>query len=294
MPVQRKIKIRKAEFYITNVCNLTCEYCNRFNNYNFKGWQDWKDYKQIYARWAELLDIDQLVIMGGEPFLNPTVCDWALGLADQWNRQTQIISNGTRINHVNGLYDALKTKKTWVSVTLHNPNEIEEIMSGVENFLQHPITKHNFAETGEKGNFDNTYRTWVDANNVVVPFWLSDSFVQSAIIKNDAGELTLHNSDPTEAHDICVFAQYKSYHFIRGKLYKCGPVALLPEFDNQNTLAISDEDRQLLNSYQPLTLENFDDYHEEFFKNLDNPIPQCKFCPSYYGGGKIYPLRKGS
>jgi hypothetical protein len=70
-------------------------------------------------------------------------------------------------------------------------------------------------------------------------------------------------------------------------------VALLPELDQQLDLAINDDDRRLLNSYQPLTLENFDSYHEEFFKKLDDPIPQCKFCPDYKGGGKIWPVRKG-
>jgi hypothetical protein len=95
------------------------------------------------------------------------------------------------------------------------------------------------------------------------------------------------------AHDICCFAQAKNYHFVKGKLYKCGPVALLPELDQQLTLDLFDQDRYLLNSYQPLTLENFQNYHREFFDKLDDPIPQCKFCPSYGGGGKIWPIRKG-
>lgn len=33
------------EFYITNVCNLTCTGCNRFNNYKFKGFQRWTEDK---------------------------------------------------------------------------------------------------------------------------------------------------------------------------------------------------------------------------------------------------------
>ena len=42
-----------------------------------------------------------------------------------------------------------------------------------------------------------------------------------------------------------------------------------------------------------LTLHNFENYHSEFFTNLDKPIAQCKFCPTQYDAEIIYPLRKG-
>lgn len=228
--------------------------------------------------------------MGGEPLLNPSICEWAKGLvkfSTGW--PVQIISNGTRINHVHGLYETLAKHPVWIGITLHNPDEMQEIMAQVENFLQAPVEKIHGAENNAFGA-PICYR---DANGVMIPFWKTTEFLQSAILRNKNNNLTLHDSDPEAAHSICNFAQGKSYHFIKGKLYKCGPVALLPEFDQQNRLDISQQDRQLLNSYQPLTLENFHGYHEEFFANLDRPIPQCKFCPSYGGGGKIWPVRKG-
>lgn len=283
-----KIKITKVEFYITNVCNLTCENCNRYNNFHFKGWQDWQDYQQIYQRWSELLDIHQPVIMGGEPLLNPTVCDWSKQISLLFNKPVQILSNGTRINYVPKLYETLQRGNVWIGVTIHNINKMQQIMVDVEKFLIPPIQK---IEGAEQNRFGAPY-CYIDANNVSIPFWITDNFLQSAILKDTDGRLGLHDSDPNSAHDICGFAQGKSYHFVNGALYKCGPVALLPEFDRQFNLKLSYEDRLLLNSYQPLTLENFDSYHEEFFKNLNNPLPQCKFCPSYGGGGKIYAIDK--
>ena len=283
-----KISIKKVEFYITNVCNLTCEYCNRFNHLNFKGWQDWQDYRDIYSRWSELLEIDQPVVMGGEPLLNPSVCDWAVGLCEFWKQPVQILSNGTRINHVKNLYETLHNHKVWIGVTLHNLDHAESIIAGVERFLQSPITKI----TGRENNANGADVLLIDSNKIRIPFWITNSFLQNALTRDSNGARTLHDSDPIEAHNICGFAQAKCYHFIRGKLYKCGPVALLPELDTQIGLQISQQDRILLNSYQPLTLENFDSYHEEFFAKLDDPIPQCKFCPSYGGGGKIYALSK--
>ena len=287
-----KIHVNKIEFYITNVCNLNCEYCNRFNNLNFKGWQKWSDYAEIYSKWSELLDIQQVVILGGEPLLNPTICDWAQGLRSTWGKGVQILSNGTRINHVEGLHETLKRipnqKIIWLSVMIHNMNEIDNIVNEIEKFLKAPVKKI----IGKENNKFQAPLMLAD-DFVQIPVWITDSFEQNAIIKDADNRWTLHNSNPELAHSMCSFADNKSYHFIRGKLYKCGPVALLPELDQQLDLAINDDDRQLLNSYQPLTLENFDSYHEEFFKKLDNPIPQCKFCPDYHGGGKIWPVRKG-
>lgn len=283
-----KISIKKVEFYITNVCNLTCEYCNRFNNLNFKGWQDWNDYKDTYARWSDLLEIDQIVVMGGEPLLNPSICDWATGLSKTWGRGVQILSNGTRINHVKNFYDTLRNYNVWIGVTLHNLDHAESIIAEVERFLQPPINKIS----GKENNAYGAEILLIDSNKVKIPFWITDSFLQNAILRDNNGVWTLHDSDPVAAHEICGFAQGKCYHFIRGKLYKCGPVALLPELDTQIGLQLSQQDRILLTSYKPLTLENFDSYHEEFFDKLDDPIPQCKFCPSYGGGGKIYAINK--
>ena len=74
---------------------------------------------------------------------------------------------------------------------------------------------------------------------------------------------------------------------INGKIYKCGPAPLMAEFDQQYPLDISTEDRALIHTDQGLSLEEFDTRGAEFFANIDNPIPQCKFCPESYHWHKI-------
>jgi hypothetical protein len=43
-------------------------------------------------------------------------------------------------------------------------------------------------------------------------------------------------------------------------------------------LDLSPEDKQLIRSYRPLSVENYDTEHESFFQHIDDMIPQCKFC----------------
>jgi organic radical activating enzyme len=270
----------KIEFYITNVCNLNCNNCNRFNNYSFTGWQRWSDYEQIYQEWSNFIDIDHIVILGGEPLLNPDIVSWIYGLNKIFKRNVQILSNGTHINKVNGLYESLTQNGNWLGISWHNSDTLDHIDMLVKDFLAGDVV------TIDKHHPDNQFGAdiiWKDKNDVAIPLWLQNEFYKSAIIPNSYGKLTLHNSDPYTAHANCGFVKYKNYHFIKGKLYKCGPVALLPEFDKQHKFDISDADRQLLNSYEPLTVDSYLERGEEFLKNLNDPLAQCKFCPENLG-----------
>lgn len=271
-----KHKFSKIEFYITNVCNLNCEGCNRFNNYSFSGWQRWSEYESIYEQWAKHIDIDHMILLGGEPLLNPDIIEWIYGLNRIFKRNVQILSNGTRINHVKGLYESLQVNGNWMGISWHNPNTIDEFDQKVRQFLKGEVIKI------DKNHPENKFGAplmWMDSNQVKIPLWIQYDFYDSAIKTTPTGRLTLHDSDPIVAHNNCGFARFKNYHFIKGKLYKCGPVALFPEFDQQHNFEISEQDRDLLNSYRPLTVDAYPEHGSDFLAELSQPLPQCKFCP---------------
>ena len=272
----------KVEFYITNVCNLNCDQCNRFNDYKFSGWQRWSDYADIHRRWAEVIDIKQIVILGGEPLLNPSINEWILGLSSLWkNRPIQILTNGTRLNHTPGLYETLLSwhadsnmVKHWIGVSVHNMADMDFFVQKARKFLRGEIKILT-----DKSNIHGADLAMLDENGVRVAFWIQDNFYSAAITKNENGELTLFNNDPEESHKHCGFVQWKNYHFIRGTLNKCGPAPLFSEFDQQHPLAISAADRDLINSYRPYTIDQVEQQGTDILKNIDLVLPQCKFCP---------------
>lgn len=290
--------IPNVEFYITNVCNLTCLNCNRFNNYDFKGWQRWSDYQSKYELWATHVRLQRVTILGGEPLLNPSLLDWVDGINTLWGKSVQVLTNGTRLNHVPDLYDRLITftdprypwVHNWLGVSLHNENDRERCFEEIKKFLRGKITYYSAADGVEHTNGGN--HAFVDSNGMRVCVWEYDDFYNAAVQRNSQDRLTLHNNDPMLAHQGCGFAQFKCYHFIRGGLYKCGPVGLFPEFDQQHALNISDEDRLLLNSYQALWPDQFEQRGQEFLDHIDDVIPQCKFCPTISGNQKIYAVSK--
>lgn len=272
-----KHTLRYAEFYITNVCNLTCQNCNRFNNYHFAGWQDWDDYADIYAKWANIVDIETPVILGGEPLLNPTILNWVRGTKALWpHRHWRITTNGTRLNHVRGLYDCIRETQCWVELSLHELSHFDEMVRVVDEFLLDP----------EYTVLPNGGHRFVDKNQVKVIMYHQNEFMSSAVLAQPDGSFNLHNSDINQAHISCSMSS--SHHFSRGKLYKCGMVTVMPDFSQQYKLNISAEELKLLNSYQPLTVDHGDLDITQFFEQLKNPIDQCRFCPS---SGETFPIR---
>lgn len=287
--------IQKTEVYITNVCNLTCDQCNRFNNFDFKGWQAWSDYANDYKTWGQLIDLKAITIMGGEPLLNPTLVEWIHGLNDAFGIDVQVLTNGTRLGQVKGLYEAIAFARprngvhNKLAISLHNMDDFDEIRRRVFDFLVKPIGVNQHEPKRWNADWQ-----WSDRNGVFINVHRQNHFDTASLQINDRGRYVLFDNDPVIAHDACTFVKYKSYHFIRAKLYKCGPVALMPEFDQQHNIDLTDDERQILNSYRPLDVENFADYHQEFFENLNKPIPQCRFCPTHKTAITIAPLRKGA
>jgi MoaA/NifB/PqqE/SkfB family radical SAM enzyme len=119
----KRFRLPYIEFYITNVCNLTCQGCNRFNNYKFSGFQRWNDYKDLYTQWATELDIGNISILGGEPLLHPEFMLWLTEIRKLWPRTPlSTVTNGYRLNQIDGLYEFIQNhcSNTSLSVGIHN------------------------------------------------------------------------------------------------------------------------------------------------------------------------------
>ena len=289
-----KITIPRLEFYITNVCNLGCSNCNRFNDLKFSGHQLWDDYADIIREWGEYINITHPVILGGEPLLNPSIISWIKGIRETWKLGTgrpdethgiQLLTNGTRLNQVRGLREAMRDNDCWLGVSLHDLNQFNEIDQKIREFFENDLylTEESTERNAGGIGADWYYQKHENRGHEFAGVWTQTDFYENAIRYTDEGRMTLYNSNPTQAHENCTYRRFKNYHMIRGKIYKCGPAALFAELDDQFNLELSDKDKQLLRSYQPLTIEMArEGLTQEWFNHIDDEIPQCKFCPEEY------------
>lgn len=318
--------LNRAEFYITNVCNLNCPDCNRFNNFAFKGHHKWADYEHEYLAWSKKINlIDSAGIMGGEPLSNPDLPNWIEGISRLWpNVNTySIATNGTYLNTCPGLYELLKKHKFKLVISGHNAKNVIDEIENIKKFFP-TSTEHKLVVDNNywKSRYDQSKQpSWpesVDVDDffnlpesiqqqaihphVIHPWQLFESsftdghvtvtfrpilyFYQSPIIHNiDTNSLAVHNSDPVKAMHSCYFKNCPI--FVRGKLHKCSPTALLPEFVEQLQVDVSDADRTLMNAYRAAQAVWSSDEIEDFLENQKNavPIPQCKFCPETLSTG---------
>ena len=298
-----KPRLKYAEVYITNVCNYSCTHCQSLNNFSFKGHQSWKDHENEYRSLSAQLDIDQIQIIGGEPTLNPDFEKWVEEISNLWpNAKLQIATNGTRLDKLTKeIYQILLKHKGTLWITCHDMQLYDGFLDFSKTFLNKIVSDNvsndDWKREYERSKTDPTVklktvsRTIIDENGVEVILDWSQSFVSSVIDLLDDQSLTMkYNSDLVQAHAICYF---KTCHQInKGKVYKCPLVSVLPDFLDQFDVNMSADDRALAYSYQPLISNNSNSEVVNFIKNIEDPIPQCKFCPVDAYVEKIYAIRK--
>jgi hypothetical protein len=286
----------------------------------------WETHQQEYSKWANLINIKEIGILGGEPLLNPDFSNWLSGISELWpNSKICVITNGTQIGKIKNLYNILTgvNNQIVLEINCHNLDVKHIYEQQIEEMLGEECEKKYVS-------FDN-WKYWRKSYNAVkdeswpecptpddfyaLPQRIQDECVndfdispdkfrlkqQSILIKNNdlkvtiipaasfnnstliyentTQTLSLHKSDPAKAMEVCYFK--KCHHFIDGKLYKCGPVGILPDFVKQFNVIRDDEQERLIQSYKPAS----PDWHEEklsdFIDNLKNAIPidQCSLCP---------------
>lgn len=333
MPDIKLPHLDRVEFYITNVCNLNCDDCNRLNNFYFSGHQYWKDFESVYEQWSQKISLKTITVLGGEPMLNPSLPDWLYGLRKLWpTSDIELLTNGTRIQYWPNLYKILLENKIELGVTVHNRSMARSLINDMENLLQHPIKKTSTANFNiwvneynkikdpswpscssiedfdtlpksiqdecrdvhkidpETFKFEMGKILYQDANGVKAWVGYTDDFWSAPLKFIEPGSFRVYNSDPEKAHQVCN-SKY-CHHFIRGKLYKCHHVALLPEFMEQFEVDISPEDQQLLEAYVPLTVDQSLDNMHKFIDDLVDSIPQCKLCPSSIDSHPVFATTK--
>lgn len=288
-----KQRLNYAEIYITNVCNYSCTNCQSLNNFAFKGHQRWEDYQSEYELLSNQLDINTVQIIGGEPTLNPDFEKWVDGISKLWpNSKLQISTNGSRLDKITDqTYQTLLKHKGTLWITCHDIELYNGFLDFSKSFLDKIVsdtdnadgcdwkTDYEKSKTDPSIKLRTVSRKLIDEHGVEVILDWSQAFVPNVVDVVDKHYLKMnYNSDPVEAHDICYF---KTCHQInKGKLYKCPLVSVLPNFLDQFNVDMLEDDRVIAYSYQPLSAN--DNNVADFVNNINQPIPQCKFCPSKY------------
>lgn len=265
-----KSYIQFLSIYITNVCGLSCDNCASYNNYILKGHYDWAESANKINEWGKLLDVQQVVILGGEPFLHPDLDSWVNGVRAAFPHVTDI-----RV--VTGLKGAqlLKYKEKilgWLDinvtthVSVHDPEWWNEAIETAEHILKDiEVTKVYNDGIGDIALEKVEYISNNRLTFSIVEQW---NFVQSTTKEIRNGIFYLHRNDAEQAHKACYFKDCR--YIVHGDLYKCVVTGMADMLVKQ--IPADEESKKLLE--QVVGLDPFVDG----FKDLTNTIPQCSLC----------------
>jgi organic radical activating enzyme len=292
------IEIAEANFYITNICNLTCNNCITFNNLNFKGHYNWKDYESKNLLWPSYIHPKKVTLIGGEPFSNPDILNWVTGIRQLWpaHDNMSVTTNGTFFNKkkYQEIAKTIISLKIRLEVSVHSPQQYQDTYNYLTAMLAEMNIPYRYTwkETDLndriydlpagvtiddlKGQDDET--KFIHATKGYTLFTLAKKYIfQSNAIKFiDKKQIVMYQSDPNIAHEMCC---YKDFHYVyKGDLYKCHVPAVSRDFSNQYILEENSLD--LINRYKPCDPTDDPDQINNFLSNIENSIDQCSLCPT--------------
>lgn len=275
-----KIDLDFCEFYITNVCNLTCENCNRFNNFDVKGRVEFKE--DLYKPWADQINFGHIGIIGGEPLLHPNLTEWVQGIRKLWPEPSILVtSNGTRLNKVKNLFEVFSQNNAQLEISFHDAKIDEYIWNEINTFKQsHGTnwieTKEPFQMPDRDGNpiYLLSHKIKCDEGFVFV---VTDAhYFQENQFNTWINEKPLpYNSDPKEAHYAC--GMKNSHTFYDGKLYKCGFIPSVQQYLEQNDV----------NEHWEKVYEYIPHYDITDISRIKDPEQICSLCPPTYHFDKV-------
>lgn len=275
-------------FYITNVCNLTCETCITYNDLRFKGHFKFSDYQDKCQRWGEILQPPKICILGGEPYANPDLLNWVIGLRQCWPDLEDfcVCTNGTYLHEVE-LSRAIIDQRLWLDISLHDPahydrakSQVEEILSVYDYSKDITIGTNMTNATYQEENYYVDGRLAVKLSQVYEFGTHSTKMIHNGIIH-------MHKSDPKIAHENC--KARLCHYIVRGDLYKCFLTGVHRDLVHQ--FNIDQESKDLLNETKSCNPFDPEEKISSFIGALEEPVPQCKLCPEYRINKKLYPLK---
>ena len=251
-----KHKLRRLDINIAYACNIKCSGCISLSDFARKGVASVKEIETWLEYWHRYLDIDVIVLFGGEPLIHPHLLDVCTTIRKYYPISTiRLITNGYLLDNFEP--DCwFRFAPFEIQVSIHRLDHEAVINEKIKKIIK---TKPGWTTTVEglnkhqqiKFNLDNFSIYKSKFQDFVAPYGLDDN--KPIPLK----------SDPVRAHSICGSPDTPVLY--KGKLYKCPPVANLIDYLGENW-----------NNYK--SCERGEDL-DAFVKQIGCPESVCAQCP---------------
>lgn len=252
---QPPIRMRDLEMHVAHACNLSCEHCSHYSNYHHKGVLSVEQAGQQMQLWSSRLYPEMFSLLGGEPALNPELCDIIMLARQYWPySRLRLISNGFLLARHSRLPEVLEQAGMSLEISVHHqsPDYLERLK---------PV-RALVAEWQQRNSFEVK--------------WRPSSQHWRRIYQGQGSQITPYTDrNQRQSWESC--PSRSCMQLYQGKLWKCPQLAYLPMQAEKLNLHDRAEWKPYL-GYVPLgaetdqqSLSDFVDREDEFW---------CRMCPS--------------
>jgi Radical SAM superfamily/4Fe-4S single cluster domain len=203
--VDEPVPVRHLETHVTDACNFACESCSHFSQDGHGGRETPDSFAAQCGPWAKRVSPEWLLLLGGEPTLNPDLleivklarCFWPLPV------KVCLVTNGWFLHKFPQLPEVMAENHVRLDLSIHHKST--EYMRGVAPILK--LIGDKFAG---------------------VEFHIRPSWLEWFKLYHGRGAETrpFQDGDPQASWDSCGSRWCLTLR--DGKLWKCPPLAYLP------------------------------------------------------------------
>jgi MoaA/NifB/PqqE/SkfB family radical SAM enzyme len=237
--------------HVAHGCNFTCDGCTHFSNEGFGGRETPSSFRNFVAPWAKRILPSHVLLLGGEPTLNPELTEIVSIARDLWPEPAMmLVTNGWFLHKHPDLPKVLKERRVHLDVSIHHnsPDYLAQL---------------------EK------VKDWASSHELIIRW--RESFRDWMLYYKGVGKTAepYTDNDPQSSWNHCPSRWCMNIH--EGKLYKCPMIAYVPMHvakygDNNGKWA-------LYLKYTPLSPDCTDTELRQFISKQCEAF--CAMCPAH-------------
>jgi MoaA/NifB/PqqE/SkfB family radical SAM enzyme len=246
----RKRKLLRFDVHIAEQCNLNCKGCLHLSTIAPKAFVDIEKYERDCKRISELSggEIDQLVLMGGEPLLNTQIIDIMKIGRSYFPRGTiMILTNGILLkNQPDEFWDCCRVNNILISISPYPINLDYTFI--IDKAKAHGVQ----LKTGK-----------ITSNNGTM--LLTDDIKWTKMPMDINGR-----QNPKKSNALCGFSNF-CVQLVEGKLYKCPRIAYIKFFNKHFNVNLEVAEDDYIDIYRVKDMD-------EILDKLRKPAPFRRYC----------------
>ena len=263
------IHLPELSVYISHTCTLSCDSCCTFNHLNWGNHFKIDRHRDRLERLKNIVNFDEVFIIGGEPTSNPELGGWMTWVEHMWpSSKKWVVTNGRDLDKFDELYPEWQEKDWKIEISAHSQEDLKNVMAWIDQRWDNAICERFWDGRHEDGEWH--YRLVVDGveRGEITEAW---QFFENPSVLKTGNKLSWDKlRDADDQHSKCPAIQ--CMYLMDGRFYRCHQQAILPQLSKK--FQIEEQFANIAKQDLGCDPEEFESWIQTRLK----PQVQCQLC----------------